>query len=150
MRIDLRESLQRVLRFLHLTPLSLAEKCRIMFGAAVLFSSHQLDLVSDLTREVVIVDRGRVVLQGDVRELRERSPIRYATVAFADPTAWLPATPGVERVDGDERHVVLRLPAAVEPATILTDASAAGHVVAFEFVPPDLSEVFIESIGGAA
>lgn len=29
---------QRVLRFLHLMPLSLAEKCRIMFGAAVLFS----------------------------------------------------------------------------------------------------------------
>jgi two-component system sensor histidine kinase BarA len=30
--------LQRVLRFLHLMPLSLAEKCRFMFGAAVLFS----------------------------------------------------------------------------------------------------------------
>ena len=29
---------QRVLRLLHLTPLSLAEKCRFMFGAAVLFS----------------------------------------------------------------------------------------------------------------
>ncbi|UCD52340.1 MAG: HAMP domain-containing protein [Phycisphaerales bacterium] len=38
MRIDLGKKLQRVLRFLHLTPLSLAEKCRIMFGAAVLFS----------------------------------------------------------------------------------------------------------------
>lgn len=38
MRIDLGKVLQRVLRFLHLTPLSLAEKCRIMFGAAVLFS----------------------------------------------------------------------------------------------------------------
>jgi len=38
MRIDLGKILQRVLRFLHLTPLSLAEKCRIMFGAAVLFS----------------------------------------------------------------------------------------------------------------
>jgi len=37
-RIDLGKRLQRVLRFLHLTPLSLAEKCRIMFGAAVLFS----------------------------------------------------------------------------------------------------------------
>ncbi len=30
--------IQRVLRFLHLMPLSLAEKCRMMFGAAVLFS----------------------------------------------------------------------------------------------------------------
>ncbi len=38
MRIDPGKILQRVLRFLHLTPLSLAEKCRIMFGAAVLFS----------------------------------------------------------------------------------------------------------------
>ncbi len=38
MRIDLAKILHRVLRFLHLKPLSLAEKCRIMFGAAVLFS----------------------------------------------------------------------------------------------------------------
>jgi signal transduction histidine kinase len=38
MRIDLGKGLQRVLQFLHLTPLSLAAKCRIMFGAAVLFS----------------------------------------------------------------------------------------------------------------
>jgi len=38
MRIALGKKLQRVLRFLHLTPLSLAEKCRIMFGAAVLLS----------------------------------------------------------------------------------------------------------------
>ena len=38
MHIDLGKILQRVLRFLRLSPLSLAEKCRFMFGAAVLFS----------------------------------------------------------------------------------------------------------------
>jgi two-component system sensor histidine kinase BarA len=38
MRIDFGEVVLRVLRFLHLTPLSLAAKCRLMFGAAVLFS----------------------------------------------------------------------------------------------------------------
>ena len=38
MRVDFGEVLQKVLRFLHLTPLSLAAKCRIMFGAGVLFS----------------------------------------------------------------------------------------------------------------
>ncbi len=38
MRIEFGKKLQRVLRFLHLTPLSLAEKCRIMFGTAVLLS----------------------------------------------------------------------------------------------------------------
>ena len=38
MHISLGKTLQRILRFLHLMPLSLAEKCRVMFGAAVLFS----------------------------------------------------------------------------------------------------------------
>ena len=38
MRVNLGKMLQRVLRLLRLTPLSLAAKCRIMFGAAVLFS----------------------------------------------------------------------------------------------------------------
>ncbi len=36
MRLSLGATIQRVLRFLHLTPLSLAAKCRIMFGLAVL------------------------------------------------------------------------------------------------------------------
>ena len=39
-------------------------------GATVLFSSHQLDLVEDLCEDVVIVDHGRVVLAGDLDELR--------------------------------------------------------------------------------
>ncbi len=122
---------------------------QVAAGAAVLFSSHQLDLVSDLTTEVVIVDRGRVVLEGDVRALRERSPIRYATVSFAEAVTWQPALAGSEWLRGDERRAVVRVPASVEPGAVLADAATAGRVVAFEFVPPDLSEVFIDSIGGA-
>ena len=30
-------------------------------GAAVLFSSHQLELVEDICEEVVIIDHGRIV-----------------------------------------------------------------------------------------
>ncbi|HEX5367131.1 MAG TPA: ATP-binding cassette domain-containing protein, partial [Acidimicrobiales bacterium] len=43
-------------------------------GAALLLSSHQLDLVADVCGAVVIVDRGRVVLRGDVAEVRVASP----------------------------------------------------------------------------
>ena len=35
-------------------------------GAAVLFSSHQLDLVEDICEEVAIVDHGRVIASGNV------------------------------------------------------------------------------------
>ena len=38
-------------------------------GATVLFSSHQLDLVEDLCERAVVVDRGRVVIEGTIDDL---------------------------------------------------------------------------------
>jgi two-component system sensor histidine kinase BarA len=59
MRIRLSKTFQRVLRRLHLSPLSLAEKCRLMFGAAVLFSLATALLIpyiwmKQLTRKVLL------------------------------------------------------------------------------------------------
>ena len=48
-------------------------------GRSVLFSSHQLDLVADVSRDVVIVDAGRVVLQGDVGDIRQRRDVTCGT-----------------------------------------------------------------------
>src|SRR6476619_2999287 len=52
--------------FSGLDPLAVASLKEILVaqvaaGAALLFSSHPLDVVEDLTRDVVIIDRGRVV-----------------------------------------------------------------------------------------
>ena len=39
-------------------------------GAAVLFSSHQLELVEDICEEVAIIDHGRIVATGDLDALQ--------------------------------------------------------------------------------
>lgn len=44
-------------------------------GAGVLFSSHQLDLVEELCEDVVIIDHGRVVLSGELEDVRGASPV---------------------------------------------------------------------------
>ncbi len=43
-------------------------------GAAILFSSHQLELVERICRRVEILDSGRVLASGTLRELRRRLP----------------------------------------------------------------------------
>ena len=119
-------------------------------GTSVLFSSHQLDLVSDVSHDVVIVDAGRVVMHGDVRDLRERSAFRYASIVFADATEWTPASAGAEVIERVERGTRLRVSADTDPAQLLADAGRAGRVVEFSFAPPDLSEVFLAAIGQAS
>jgi ABC-2 type transport system ATP-binding protein len=52
-------------------------------GTTVLFSSHQLDLVEHLCKEVVILDKGRVVLSGRLSDLRAAAPRRRLEVTLA-------------------------------------------------------------------
>ncbi len=71
-------------------------------GATVLFSSHQLDLVEDLCEDVVIIDRGRVVLAGELDELRAGVAQRFVDIHFrrADPGLARVSEGGGSRGDG--------------------------------------------------
>ena len=51
-------------------------------GATVLFSSHQLDLVQDLCQDVVIIEQGRIVLAGELAELRAKVPQRLVDIGY--------------------------------------------------------------------
>ena len=78
-------------------------------GAAIVFSSHQLDLVEDVCQDVVIVDRGRDVLSGDVAGLRNRSDVRHLEIEV-DGEAWSADLPGatIRERNGRRRYVVDR------------------------------------------
>jgi ABC-2 type transport system ATP-binding protein len=118
---------------------------QVAAGTALLLSSHQLDLVADLCSDVVIVDRGRVVLRGDVADLRASSPTRYLDVEFSSPTPWRPPVAALS-ADGDRRYRAT-LGAGDDARGLLADAHTRGEVTAYSFSPPDLSEVFLGAVG---
>jgi len=120
---------------------------RVAQGSALLLSSHQLDLVADVCSSVVIVDAGRVVLDGRVDEIRAAADHRYADVEFAGPATWTPALPDTSVVSRSERRVRVRTTPEVDPAALLSDAGTGGDVRSFSFAPPDLSEVFLHTVG---
>ena len=70
---------------------------RARAGVAVVFSSHQLDLVEDLCEAVAIVNRGRLVLSGDLAALRASGPRRLAVSVEGAPPGWADGAPGRAR-----------------------------------------------------
>ena len=121
-------------------------------GTTVLFSSHQLDLVEHLCEDVVILDKGRVVLAGRLSDLRAGTPRRRLEVTLADEAGdrwwerWSPALPGAQVVDGDARRVRLTVDRSVDPGKVLAEARSTAEVVRFGFEPPSLSEIFREAV----
>jgi len=116
-------------------------------GAAVVFSSHQLDLVERLCDEVVLIDHGRIAANGTIEELRasrERNlwEIRLRGVT----TAWWEAIPGVTPAQRDDGVVVLELAPSTDPQRVLDVARSVGDVLAFGPVEPSLQDLFREVV----
>jgi ABC-2 type transport system ATP-binding protein len=117
-------------------------------GAAVLFSSHQLDLVEDVCEDVAIIDHGRIVATGHIDELRGASQRQRIELRVEGaPPEWLPAIAGVELEEC--RNGKLRLTARrdVDPMHVLVASERAGRVVEFSFGPPSFAGLFMELVG---
>ena len=118
-------------------------------GCGVLFSSHQLDLVEDMCESVVIIDRGRVVVTGNVDELLTRGPRRLAIrLAGEGDAAWARRLAGVTVTTSDHGAVRLMLDEAVDSDSVLRAAMAAGRVTEFTFERRRLTEVFRAAMTG--
>ncbi|HEX6331547.1 MAG TPA: ATP-binding cassette domain-containing protein [Actinomycetota bacterium] len=113
-------------------------------GTAVLFSSHQLDLVEDVCQDVVIIDHGRIVLAGAVEDLKAASSNRSLEITV-DGEPWVPSLADAITDKQDGRIRVLVGP-SVDLDEVLAGARRAGEVTSFRFEPPSLTDLFLEAV----
>ena len=108
----------------------------------VFFSSHQINEVDQIADHVAIVDRGRIVVAGELDDLRER--YRRIQMVFAD-QAPEPAfrAPGVERVRRAGR--VLTVLSSAGSERIVAEARALDPV-SVDISPVTLKEIFLETV----
>jgi ABC-2 type transport system ATP-binding protein len=114
-------------------------------GVAVVFSSHQLDLVEDVCQDVVIIDHGRVVLAGGVDELKAAASRRSLEVTV-DGEPWVPVLPTGTVTSKQDGRVRVLVDAAVDLDEVLAGARRVGEVTSFSFEPPSLTDLFLEAV----
>ena len=116
-------------------------------GAAVIFSSHQLELVERLCDSVAIVVEGRIVAAGKVDDLRaERSEPRLRIDVEGAAEGWADQVPAVKVIARDEQGVLVELHEGADDQALLDAARRAGRVKRFEPARPTLAELFREAV----
>ena len=120
---------------------------RAAAGVAVLFSSHQLDLVEDVCEDVVIIEQGRIVASGQIDELRQASGRRHLEVeTVPGDGSWIDGRSGVTVLERDGGRVKLLVDDTTDLDSLLAAARANGDVRRFVYAPPRLSELFMEAV----
>ena len=115
-------------------------------GATVLFSSHQLDLVEDLCEDVVIIDHGKVVLAGQLTELRAAVPHRFMDIRYRGATPDWSELASVELVVSSPGQARLRVERDEDLAAVIALARRTSEVISFSYEPPRLSELFRNAV----
>jgi ABC-2 type transport system ATP-binding protein len=123
-------------------------------GKTLIFSTHQMEQVEELCESIAIVDRGKVVVSGVLRDVKRamgRQVVRLATDGDGNGLDWLTSLPGVTLTAERADFVELRVPADQDPETILRAALGRGDkVTRFEIAEPSLEEIFVEHVGRRA
>ena len=118
-------------------------RARAASGVAVLFSSHQLELVERVCRRVVILEAGRVLVAGTLRELRDHLPAQLLVKVDAPP-GWAAGLEGTRVVREDQDGVLLVVGTGADVQAVLRAALAAGPVEHFGYELGGLVDIYRE------
>ena len=116
-------------------------------GKAILFSTHRMDQVEKLCDSIAIIYKGRLVLEGSMREIKSGYPANRIHVHFSGDASFLqhPSIAEAKNYTG-LAEIILSDPRAAQ--SVLAQAVANGTAITrFEVLEPTLEEIFIETVG---
>jgi ABC-2 type transport system ATP-binding protein len=120
-------------------------------GKTLIFSTHQMQQVEELCQRIVIINKGRIVVEGSVQEIKRRSGRKVVRLALAnDPDiAWIEKrVAGVALAKRRQDYVEITLKPDADPNWILQAALQQGATITrFELAEPSLTDIFIELVG---
>ncbi len=115
-------------------------------GRAILFSTHRMDQVEKLCDAICLVDQGRAVLQGSMREVKGRFERDKIMIQFTGSDAFL-EHPSVAGIKAYADATEVRLVPGADPQALLQAAVACARITRFEVLEPSLEEIFIKTVG---
>jgi ABC-2 type transport system ATP-binding protein len=115
-------------------------------GKTLVLSSHQMETVERLCDSIALIDRGRKLLDGPVREVKARYGKNTVVLAFDGDGAFLSGLAGVQKVTDFGRYVEIRLADGSDPQAILREAAGRLRLSRFEIVEPSLHDIFVEAV----
>lgn len=116
-------------------------------GRTILFSTHRMDQVEKLCDSICLINRGKAVLQGDLKEVKSRFGKNNVQIAYEGNGDFLEKNELVQSFNNFGNYVEVRMAPGADPQQLLRRVTEHCRVSRFELMEPSLEEIFIEVVG---
>jgi ABC-2 type transport system ATP-binding protein len=115
-------------------------------GHTVIFSTHMMEQVERLCKEICLIDKGRKVLEGKLADIKKKYGHNAVTIRFQGDGSFLKELPEVVGVNDYGNELFLRLKDGADPTRILLAAGSRLNIQKFEVAEPSIHDIFIEQV----
>ena len=132
----------------------LVKEC-IQQGKIVFFSSHQMNYVEEFCNEIAILNQGKIVLSGNIRDIKrgyERNRLLVSTRQTEAIRHWAASLPTelIKQVDDKDGDLLITLAAVDQKDAFLTALTGQGFDLdGFQVYEPSLNDIFVSYTEGA-
>ncbi len=119
-------------------------------GKTILFSTHRMDQVERLCDEITLVNHGKAVLQGVLRDVKASYGKSSVRMEYDGTVPVLQRKDLVQSFHDSGNAVELKLAPGADSQELLKAAASTARISKFELVEPSLEEIFIDTVQGKA
>jgi ABC-2 type transport system ATP-binding protein len=115
-------------------------------GKTILFSTHRMDSAERLCQSICLINHGRVVVEGDLGEIKARYGRRNVQIKYDGDARFLEERGLVQSFNDYGNYVEVRLAPRADAQELLRRASSMAKLTKFELMEPSLEEIFLEEV----
>ncbi len=118
-------------------------------GATIVFSTHRMEQVEEICEEIVLINQGKKVLEGNVGEIRNRFKQNRFMVGFEGSLPADISRETFEVVEDADNHLIIQVKEGHDSNEFLqTLINRKINITSYQEILPSLNEIFINLVDG--
>jgi ABC-2 type transport system ATP-binding protein len=114
-------------------------------GTTIIFSTHRMEQVEEICDSIVLINKGKNVLEGEVKNIKHRFKENLFTISFEGDLPSLPDFCEVTAVENSTATLKIR-DGHTSNQVLQSFINAGNNIIAFQEKLPTLNEIFIRQV----
>jgi ABC-2 type transport system ATP-binding protein len=117
----------------------------IKSGHTVLLSTHRMEQVESLADEICLINKGQVVLTGNIEEIKESYRQNRYFIKSSQPLHKIDTIKGIIGIEQSEKELIFEAELGLIP-DILKEIAKHNDLLEFREILPTLEDIFIQNV----